>query len=137
MTQDEQIKAMSDSELETMEKEVQQQPDSDALLEDQREWQRIKEEAHREEVCNYDPDNEMEKQDMVNFFDDGKYRDNKRTITVKTIAITEDKDSLEIGTAGKGGAIKVYCDFNNLELAREKIKRAYEARKYAQSLEGN
>ncbi len=45
------------------------------------------------------------------------------------------QDSIEIGTPAKGGAIKVYCDFSNVEATQEKIKKAFEARKYAQMQE--
>ncbi len=42
-------------------------------------------------------------------------------------------DSLEIGTPAKGGAIKVYCDFKNLDETKAKIDNAIQAREYAQS----
>lgn len=41
------------------------------------------------------------------------------------------QDSLEIGTPAKGGAIKIYTDFRNIELTKEKINNAFEMRKYA------
>jgi len=40
-------------------------------------------------------------------------------------------DSLEIGTPGKGGALKVYGNFNNVEDFKKKINNAVEVRKYA------
>ena len=40
-------------------------------------------------------------------------------------------DSLEIGTPGRGGVIKVYGDFNNPEAFKAKIDRAIELRNYA------
>lgn len=43
------------------------------------------------------------------------------------------QDSLECGTPAKGGAIKVYCDFSNLEDTKLKIDNAIIARTYAQS----
>lgn len=42
-------------------------------------------------------------------------------------------DSLEIGTPAKGGAIKIYCDFSDIETTRNKIDNAVIARSYAQS----
>lgn len=46
--------------------------------------------------------------------------------------IDESKDSLEIGTPAKGGAIKIYGDFNDKETFKQKIDRAKEVREYAQ-----
>lgn len=45
-----------------------------------------------------------------------------------------DPDSLEIGTPGKGGALKIYGDFRNPDGFRAKIKAAYELRRYAAEL---
>lgn len=42
-------------------------------------------------------------------------------------------DSLEIGTPGRGGVIKVYGDFSNPEAFRQKIEKALELRDYANS----
>ena len=41
-------------------------------------------------------------------------------------------DSLEIGSASKGGVIKVYGSFDDPEAFRKKIDAAMEARRYAQ-----
>ena len=41
------------------------------------------------------------------------------------------QDSLEVGTAGKGGSIKVYGDFNDLDAFKKKIDNAVIARSYA------
>ena len=46
------------------------------------------------------------------------------------------KDSLEIGTPAKGGAIKIYTDFSDVEGTKEKIRRAVEARTFASELLG-
>ena len=46
--------------------------------------------------------------------------------------IDESKDSLEIGTPAKGGAIKIYGDFNDKESFEIKIKKAKEIREFAQ-----
>lgn len=46
------------------------------------------------------------------------------------------QDSLSIGTSAKGGEIKVYCDFNNLDDVKKKIDNAIIARSYAQSKVG-
>ncbi len=45
--------------------------------------------------------------------------------------LTENKDSFNIGSASKGGAIKFYCDFNNLEECKKKLDNAKELRDYA------
>lgn len=50
-------------------------------------------------------------------------------------AATE-KDSLEIGAPSKGGSVKIYFDLNDLDAAKEKIRNAAEARKFAQDLLG-
>lgn len=42
-------------------------------------------------------------------------------------------DSLEIGTPGRGGVIKVYGDFSNPEQFKAKIEQALELRDYANS----
>ena len=42
------------------------------------------------------------------------------------------QDSIEIGTAGKGGAIKVYGDFSKPEEFKAKIDNAIKLRIYAQ-----
>lgn len=46
---------------------------------------------------------------------------------------TEDPDSISIGSASKGGAIKVYGDFNKPEEFKKKINNAIEIRAYAQA----
>lgn len=45
-----------------------------------------------------------------------------------------DPDSLEIGTPGKGGALKIYGDFRNPDAFQIKIRNAYNIRKYAAEL---
>lgn len=47
--------------------------------------------------------------------------------------INENPDSIEIGTPSKGGAIKIYGNFDNLEAFKEKIDKAKIAREYAQA----
>ena len=42
-------------------------------------------------------------------------------------------DSIEIGTPGKGGALKVYGDFSIKGVFQAKIDNALEIRAYAQS----
>lgn len=46
--------------------------------------------------------------------------------------IKEHQDSLEIGTPGKGGAVKIYGDFEDLAAFKAKIDAAKQAREYAQ-----
>ena len=46
--------------------------------------------------------------------------------------ITENPDSLELGTPSKGGAVKIYGDFSKPEEFKKKIDAAAEVKKYAQ-----
>lgn len=41
-------------------------------------------------------------------------------------------DSIEIGTAGKGGSMKVYFDANDVPGSKKRVDAAVEVRKYAQ-----
>ena len=61
----------------------------------------------------------------------------KMEILNKSVVINERPDSLEIGTPAKGGAVKVYTDFLDKGITEQRIKAAFEARKYAQSLMGD
>ena len=45
----------------------------------------------------------------------------------------ENTDSLEFSTPAKGGGVKVYLDYNDLEGAKKKIDNAIAAREYANS----
>lgn len=47
--------------------------------------------------------------------------------------INENPDSLDIGTPSKGGNIKIYGDFNNMDAFQKKIENAIEVRKFAQA----
>ena len=47
--------------------------------------------------------------------------------------VTENPDSLEIGTPAKGGAVKVYGNFADEEAFKKKIDAAKEIRDYAQA----
>lgn len=47
------------------------------------------------------------------------------------LRLESDVDSLEIGSASKGGVIKVYGSFDDPESFRKKIDAALEARRYA------
>ena len=42
------------------------------------------------------------------------------------------QDSISLGTEAKGGNIKIYCNFQNVEEAKQKIDNALLMRKYAQ-----
>lgn len=44
--------------------------------------------------------------------------------------VTENPDSLEIGTPSKGGVIKVYGNFSEKEIFKVKIDNALELRNY-------
>lgn len=48
-----------------------------------------------------------------------------------TRVINENSDKLEIGTAGKGGSIRVSGDFNKPEEFKKKIDNAINVRNYA------
>ena len=50
--------------------------------------------------------------------------------------VYDNPDSLEIGTPSKGGAIKIYGNFNDPDAFRDKITKAFEVRAYAQSVLG-
>ena len=47
--------------------------------------------------------------------------------------ITENPDSLEMGTPSKGGAVKVYGNFADEESFKKKIDNAKKVREYAES----
>lgn len=49
----------------------------------------------------------------------------------KILSKTENPDSLEIGSASKGGVIKIYGDFNKKDEFKQKIDKAIELRAYA------
>ena len=51
------------------------------------------------------------------------------TIINKTV--NDEPDSISIGSSAKGGAIKIYCNFDNPEAFKAKIKEAIELRKWA------
>jgi len=46
--------------------------------------------------------------------------------------VSEDQDSLEIGTTGKGGKVKVYGDFRKKEEFKSRVDNAIECMLYAQ-----
>ena len=47
--------------------------------------------------------------------------------------ITENPDSIEIGTPSKGGAIKIYGDFSKPDVFKKKIDDAKKVKEYAQA----
>ena len=51
----------------------------------------------------------------------------------KVLNITENPDSINIGSASKQGAIKVYGDFNKPEEFKKKIDSAKEVMDYARA----
>jgi hypothetical protein len=57
--------------------------------------------------------------------------DNLLEIIMKLLNIEASKDSLEIGTAGKGGCIKIYGNFSEPETFKKKIDTAVDMRCYA------
>jgi hypothetical protein len=44
------------------------------------------------------------------------------------------KESMTISTPAKGGELKIYCDFSDLEACKKRINNAFEARKYANNM---
>lgn len=49
----------------------------------------------------------------------------------KQMSEVENPDSIELGTPSKGGAIKVYGNFNDKVAFKKKIDAAVEVREYA------
>ena len=47
-------------------------------------------------------------------------------------SVNDNPDSLEIGTPSKGGAVKMYGNFNDPESFKKKVDAAHELRRYAQ-----
>ena len=47
--------------------------------------------------------------------------------------VTENPDSIEMGTPSKGGAIKIYGNFADVEEFKKKIDAAKKVREYAQA----
>lgn len=45
--------------------------------------------------------------------------------------INEEPDSIEFGTPSKGGAVKVYGNYKDMDSFKKKIDNAKEIRKYA------
>ncbi len=59
---------------------------------------------------------------------------NAAVLEYRHIHISEDPDSIEIGTPGKGGCIKIYGDFRDVDAFQIKIRNAYAIRKSAAEL---
>ena len=57
---------------------------------------------------------------------------NKMDESIQKI-ITENPDSIEMGSASKGTKIKIYGDFDKLEEFKEKIDNAKKVKDYAQA----
>ncbi len=53
-------------------------------------------------------------------------------ILQQILRIEAEKDSLEIGTPGRGGCVKVYGNFSDPEAFKAKLDIAFEFRKVAQ-----
>ena len=47
--------------------------------------------------------------------------------------VTENPDSIEMGTPSKGGSVKIYGNFNDEEAFNKKIDAAKKVREYAQA----
>ena len=50
------------------------------------------------------------------------------------IEAEQEKDSIEVGTPSKGGAVKIYINANKPDEARQKIKNALDLRVFAAAL---
>ena len=48
--------------------------------------------------------------------------------------VNDNPDSLEIGTPAKGGAVKIYGNFNEVVTFKAKIANAMDVRRYANKL---
>lgn len=62
--------------------------------------------------------------------------DKSLDLLVQLLRIESHKDSIEIGSASKGGVVKVYGDFEDVEGFRAKLDAALALRKYAQHAMG-
>lgn len=61
-----------------------------------------------------------------------------RNVHIEHESTNKSPDSLEIGTPGKGGVIKIYGDFSNPEQFKLKLEQAIQLKAYANSrLYGN
>lgn len=61
-----------------------------------------------------------------------------RNVHIEHESTNKSPDSLEIGTPGKGGVIKIYGDFSNPEQFKAKLEQAIQLKAYANSrLYGN
>lgn len=49
------------------------------------------------------------------------------------IDLVKEKDSIELGTPSKGGALKIYLDFNDVASCQKKIMNALEIQQFAQA----
>ena len=50
----------------------------------------------------------------------------------EVLRVESQRDSLTIGTAGRGGCVKIYGDFSDLEAFKAKLEAAFEMRRLAQ-----
>lgn len=50
-----------------------------------------------------------------------------------TKIVNDSADSLEIGTPGKSGCVKIYGNFSDVESFKKKIDNAREVKKYAEA----
>ena len=57
-------------------------------------------------------------------------------LIAQLLRIEAEKDSLEIGAPSRGGVLKIYTDFSDVEATKEKIRKAVEARTFASELLG-
>ncbi len=56
------------------------------------------------------------------------------SLLIEQIANNQDLDSIELGSASKGGKVKIYGDFNDLDKFKHKIDNANQALSYAKNV---
>ncbi len=56
-----------------------------------------------------------------------------RNVHIEHESTNKSPDSLEIGTPGKGGVIKIYGDFSNPEQFKAKLEQAIQLKEFANS----
>jgi len=72
---------------------------------------------------------EMKLDEIIKYLEVNKLEESKTTVINKIV--NENADSIEIGTPSKGGAIKVYGDFDDAVAFKKKLDNAKDVREYA------
>lgn len=58
----------------------------------------------------------------------------KLSLLIEQVSASQDLDSIELGSASKGGKVKIYGDFNDLDRFKQKIDKASQALAYATNI---